>query len=886
MKDSEDGQETFRPQIVSMAGYPTIRSPNRRTRRQRFRLDRFGHSGIIVMTAISHGGLMDGARGATKGRTPTMTAQGMPARIAATTRSIEPWVLPVTLMGSLVVLLVPVPGAVMDLLLAANVTISVLILMTTITIGSPQQFSSLPTLLLTTTLSRLVLNVASTRLILLEGGTRGLDAAGGVIKAFGSFVAGDNILVGGVMFGIMVIIQFVVITKGSSRISEVAARFTLDGLPGRQMAIDSDLHAGLIDQAEAVRRREAVYRQADFFGAMDGAGKYVRGDAVAGVLITMINILGGLAIGIVQHGMSPVEAVDIFTKLTIGDGLVSQIPAFLISLGAGLVVTRSSSESDIGREMTGQLFGETRTLISAAVLLTILAFLGLPKLPLLSVAAILGFGAWIMNQTVPGNTESKTTVATFSKPIEARQEKSTKPAQISAPATQERKTPATTDASATSTSSTSGKPAAIRSSSSEAAVTDWLRVDAMELSIGYRLIALADPGRGGDLLDRLGRVRQRVARELGMIAPQVAIRDDLALQPQEYRIAIRGVTVAGGVSYPGRLLAIVPPGLTEVPEGREGVDPATDRPAVWIAAEGKQAAELAGCKVKEASAVIMDHLAEVIIHHADELLSRDQVMQLIERVRLGSASLVDEVVPNLIRVGEIQKVLQNLLRERVSILDMETILEALALAAVATRDPEELTEHARRALSRRLVQPYLAPDGHLNVVMLDKSVENRLAAAVDQSTRPETALGLDWSRQLVAAIGAAAGRLTEQGRPPILVVGSLVRRLVRDLTHTDLPGLVVLAQQEIPRDTPVDNIATVAPAGFEEADRSDAQRTAAFNEDARLTANAPASSIPAPHGWPTARGGRTHATVNLRTTRNTEATDPGDRSDEYGAGER
>ena len=318
----------------------------------------------------------------------TVANHSMTGRLEATSRNIVPWILPVTLIGALVVLLVPVPGVVMDLLLAANVTVSVLILMTTINISSPQQFSSFPTLLLTTTLTRLVLNVASTRLILLDGGTKGLDAAGDVIKSFGSFVAGDNILVGVVMFGIMVIIQFVVITKGSGRISEVAARFMLDGLPGRQMAIDSDLHAGLIDQTEAVRRREAVYRQADFFGAMDGAGKYVRGDAVAGVLITFINIAGGLAIGIIQYGMSPAQAVDVFTKLTIGDGLISQIPAFLISLGAGLVVTRSSSESDIGREMTGQLFGQARTLLAASGLLVILAFLGLPKLPLLSLACL------------------------------------------------------------------------------------------------------------------------------------------------------------------------------------------------------------------------------------------------------------------------------------------------------------------------------------------------------------------------------------------------------------------------------------------------------------------------------------------------------------------
>lgn len=781
--------------------------------------------------------------------------QSMHGRIAATTRTLEPWILPVTLIGALVVLLVPVPAMVMDLLLAANVTISVLILMTTITIASPQQFSSFPTLLLTTTLTRLVLNVASTRLILLEGATRGLDAAGGVIKAFGSFVAGDNILVGCVMFGIMVIIQFVVITKGSSRISEVAARFMLDGLPGRQMAIDSDLHAGLIDQTEAVRRREEVYRQADFFGAMDGAGKYVRGDAVAGVLITFINIAGGLAIGIVQHGMSPAQAVDVFTKLTIGDGLVSQIPAFLISLGAGLIVTRSSSESDIGREMTGQLFGQSRTLFAASGLLMILAFLGLPKLPLLSLAVIMGIGGWMLHKSqldigiddpsYPSASPALTGggKATAVRPQAIRADA----AAMQAPARPIQNKPAPEQATPPAApGNTGGRPATVKANSMETPVAEWLRVDAMELSIGYRLIALADPNRGGDLLERLQRVRQRVARELGMIAPQVAIRDDLGLQPQEYKIAIRGVTVASGISYPGRLLAIIPPGLTDVPEGREGQDAATGQAAVWIAAEGRQAAELSGCRVKEAAAVVMDHLMEVIMGHADELLSREQVMQLLERVRAGSSSLVDEVVPNLIRVGEIQKVLQNLLRERVSILDMETILESLALAAVATRNPDELTEQARRSLSRRLVQPYLGSDGHLRVVMLDKSLEMRLAAAVDHSTRPETALGLVWSRELVAAIGAAAARLTEQGRAPVLVVGGLVRRLVRDLTHTDLPGLVVLAQQEIPRDTLVDNIATVTPAGFAQ-EHAEEERSIAPNLGPSVDYNIPSAAVPAPH---------------------------------------
>ena len=774
----------------------------------------------------------------------------MTGRLEATSRNIVPWILPVTLIGALVVLLVPVPGVVMDLLLAANVTVSVLILMTTINISSPQQFSSFPTLLLTTTLTRLVLNVASTRLILLDGGTKGLDAAGDVIKSFGSFVAGDNILVGVVMFGIMVIIQFVVITKGSGRISEVAARFMLDGLPGRQMAIDSDLHAGLIDQTEAVRRREAVYRQADFFGAMDGAGKYVRGDAVAGVLITFINIAGGLAIGIVQYGMSPAQAVDVFTKLTIGDGLISQIPAFLISLGAGLVVTRSSSESDIGREMTGQLFGQARTLLAASGLLVILAFLGLPKFPLLSLAGLLMVGAWILAKSEKAGEETSPSLTLTTQAISNAQKSRIDSPSTAIPKTSSNQTASKSAADSAPVAPPSGKPATVKAISTETPVGDWLRVDAMELSIGYRLIALADPNRGGDLLDRLQRVRQRVARELGMIAPQVAIRDDLGIQPQEYKIAIRGLTVATGVSYPGRLLAIVPPGLIEVPEGREGQDPATGLPAVWIAAEGRQAAELSGCRIKDAGAVVMDHLLEVIMGHADELLSRDQVMQLLERVRASSTSLVDEVVPNLVRVGEIQKVLQNLLRERVSILDMETILEALALAAVATRDPEELTEHTRRSLSRRLVQPYLGTDGHLRVVMLDKSVEMRLSAAVDESTRPETALGLAWSRELVAAIGAAAKRLTEQGRAPVVVVGGLVRCLVRDLTHTDLPGLIVLAQQEIPRDTPVDNIATVAPAGFAESEQESDHSDSNHLDSTHIADFNHGSAVPAPHSWP------------------------------------
>ena len=700
-------------------------------------------------------------------------------------------VLPATVIGAILVFVVPLPSGVLDLLLAGNITLAVLTLLTVLAIRTPQEFSSFPTILLATTLTRLVLNVASTRLILTKGGTEGLDAAGGVIRAFGEFVAGDQVVVGAILFAILIIIQFAVITKGASRISEVAARFMLDGLPGRQMAIDADVHAGVIDQHEAARRRDGVYRQADFFGAMDGAGKYVRGDAVAGMAITLINIAGGLYMGVFVHEMAPGEAVATFTKLTIGDGLVSQVPAFLISLAAGFIVTRSSTDSDLGRDVTGQLFGRPEVLAAAAGFVGLLAFTALPKLPLLTLAALLGGGAYVLHTRASEDAIGD----------EAGPEPETAP-----PAPSLRG----------SSPSSSGAPAPITAAASASDQTsdrmdDLLQVDPLELEIGYRLIGLADPARGGDLLERIRRVRQRVARELGLIVPQVRIRDEMGLGPNEYQVKIRGAAVGRGSAHAGRLLAIPPAGLVARPDGREAVDPVSGAPAVWIHADGCEVAELAGCRVVEASAVVAGHFGEIVLDHADELVTHEQARRLLERTRATAPGLVDEVVPHLLRPGEVRRILQNLVRERVSIRDMEAILEALAEHAGRERDSGKLTEAVRRALGRTLTQPYREADGRLRVVALSKGLDARLSAAARrEDSAPSASLGPDAIRALAKAVASAVGPLVEAGHPPIVLASGEARPVLKDLTRTDLPRLVVLGQREVPRDVPVEILGTVS----------------------------------------------------------------------------
>jgi flagellar biosynthesis protein FlhA len=693
--------------------------------------------------------------------------------------------LPILLAASILVLLVPLPTHLLDMLLAANIAAAILILFTTLAVRSPLEFSSFPTILLIAALSRLVLNVATTRLVLTRGGTDGLDAAGGVIKAFGQFVAGDQVVVGGVIFLILIVIQFVVITKGSTRIGEVAARFMLDGLPGRQMAIDADLHAGAIDHVEAQKRRRSLYREADFFAAMDGAGKFVRGDAVAGLVITAINIAGGLYFGVVENGMSVGDAMGVFTRLTIGDGLVSQVPAFLIALASGLIVTRSSSESQLGNEVAGQLLGRPEVLAVAAGFCGVLAFTGLPVLPMLGLAGAMGYGAYRVWGGA-GPEEAGETRPAPVKPHETMQAAPAAPGHHSPP------------------------PLTVAAEPHTEGVEDLLHVDPLELEIGYRLILLADSTRGGDLLERIRAVRQRVARELGLIVPQVRIRDELSLGPNEYRIKLRGAVVGQGTAHAGRLLAVPPAGLGGGrPEGRDGVDPATGLPASWIHADGREVAELAGCRVLEAPGVIASHFAEIVSRHADEMMTHEQVGRLLDRARATSPALVDEVVPAMLRAGEVQKVLQNLLRERVSVRDLETILEALAEHAGRSRQLDVLTEHVRQALGRRITQQYLGDDGRLRVVTLDPLLDARLAAAGRDDARPADALGDEAARGVVQAVAEGVEAAMSTGAHPVLFCSAEARPVVKDLTRADLPRLVVLSRREVPRDTPIETLGTV-----------------------------------------------------------------------------
>ncbi|MCH8046045.1 MAG: flagellar type III secretion system protein FlhA, partial [Planctomycetes bacterium] len=531
-------------------------------------------------------------------------------------RNNSPWarardlILPIGIIGSVLVIMVPLPPMILDLLLAANITIAVIVLLTTVYVKTPLEFSIFPSLLLATTLGRLVLNVATTRLILTRAGTHGMSAAGEVIGSFADFVAGNNIVVGLIIFVIIVVIQFVVITKGATRISEVAARFALDGMPGRQMAIDADLNAGIIDEKQAQRRREEITEQADFFGAMDGASKFVRGDAIAGIIITLINIVGGLIIGVAQLGMGFGEAASLFTKLTIGDGLVSQVPAFLISLAAGLLVTRSTREINLPSEFMRQLFSRPPALAITGGFLGVLIFTSLPTLPLMA----LGGGCVGLAVMLSGRQQKE------------REES-------------ERATKAETE-----------QPA-------EERVEDFLSVDPMEFSIGVGLIRLADPKRGGDLLDRIKGVRQMVAQDIGIVMPKVRIRDDMRLEQNQYRLKIADMPVADGLVYPEMLLAMDSGMTTGKVPGIETREPAFNTPATWIDPATRSQAELYGYTIVEAVAVLATHLTEVVRQHADELLTRDATKHLIDELKETSPTVVEELIPNQMKLYEVQKVL-------------------------------------------------------------------------------------------------------------------------------------------------------------------------------------------------------------------------------------
>ncbi len=673
-------------------------------------------------------------------------------------------ILPVGIIGSVLVILVPVPTPVLDILLASNITISVIVLLTTIYVRTPLEFSIFPSLLLATTLGRLVLNVATTRLILTHADSKHMLAAGHVVKSFGEFVAGDKIVVGLIIFAIIVVIQFVVITKGATRISEVAARFALDGMPGRQMAIDADLNAGIIDNREAQRRRAEVTEQADFFGAMDGASKFVRGDAIAGIIITLINIVGGLIIGVVDYGMEIGQAASLFTRLTIGDGLVSQLPAFLIALAAGLLVTRSSGNVNLPAQFITQLFSRPQALAVAAGFLGILVFTSLPTLPLLGLGGSCTILAAMLTrrQRDVEETARQEAVAEAKKPREER-------------------------------------------------VEDYLAVDPMEVEIGVGLIRLADPKRGGDLLERIARVRQNVAVEMGLIMPKVRIRDNMRLDQNQYRVKIADIAVAEGKVYPGMLLAIDSPGTTGKVNGLATLEPAFGASATWINPSSRESAELFGYTIVEPVSVLATHLTEVVRSHADEILSRDATKHLVEELKKTCPAVVEDLIPGQMKLAEVQQILQLLLREQVSIRQLGPILETLGEYASRTKDPLLLAETARHRLARAISTRYRDKDNRLFVITLDPALEDRILSGIEHADR---GISVRMSPQAVEAICRAIGvelaKLASAHRPPIVLVSPQIRAGLKMMTAAHLPRLVVLSYNEITPETQIESMALVS----------------------------------------------------------------------------
>lgn len=664
-------------------------------------------------------------------------------------------IFPALIVASVVALVTPLPPMLMDLLLAANITVSVLILLTTVYVGRPLEFSSFPAILLGTTLARLVLNVASTRLVLTRGGSDGTQAAGKVIEAFSQFVAGDQIAVGIVIFSIVVAIQFLVITKGATRISEVAARFALDGLPGKQMSIDADLNAGAITHEQARQRRDDLVRQADFYAAMDGASKFVRGDAVAGLVIMAVNIVGGLYMGVFENDMPISDAADVFTRLTIGDGLVSQVPAFLISLAAGLIVTRSSSESDLRRDVVHQTFRHPEALFLAAAFLSAMSFTGLPALPLIAMAA----GCAI--------------VGTMLRKASAQQ------------------------TSAAATSPAKDKP--------QPKVEDFLRVDPMELTIGPGLVTLA---QSGDLLAQISAVRTHIAHELGMLLPKMRIKDNLRAEPFAYELKLRGIPVATGEARIDRLLAVRTSFVAGELSGQRTVDPVSGRPAIWIEPAQRDRAELLGYLVQNPTDALFTHLHEVVREHAAELLTRQQVHGLLDNLRLASPKIVDELVPSLLKPAQVHQVLENLLRERVPIRDLETILETLGDYADRTQNTALLTEYVRSALARTICQRHRDEQRVLRLLTLDPDLEDVIAAGVDfRESGLVVKLSLATSdvirQSLTETLAATEANV-------VLATSSSVRLGLRHLTATAFPRLTILSLNEISRDTQIESLGQVA----------------------------------------------------------------------------
>lgn len=640
-------------------------------------------------------------------------------------------------------MIVPMPQWMLDILLTLNITMALTILLVTVYSVHPLEFASFPSMLLVSTLFRLSLNISATRLILLQG------SAGSVIGAFGSVVVGGNYVVGLVVFIILVIVQFVVITNGTGRVAEVAARFTLDAMPGKQMAIDADLNAGIIDEKEARSRRKTVAREADFYGAMDGASKFVRGDSIASIIMIIVNVLGGFLIGITQRHMDFMTAMQTYTLLTIGQGLVTQIPALLISSATGLMVTKSASESSLGNDMARELLSQPKAMMVTAGICGVLALVpGLPKLPFIVVAAAGAGMAYMMKQQVAV------------KPVE-----------------------------------TQAAPEAPKKPES---MTDLLVVDPIEVELGYGLIPLADPKQGGDLLERITSVRRHSAMELGLVVPAIRVRDNLQLRPNSYSVKLRGLEIASGEIYPGQQLAMDPGTATAVLKGIETTEPAFGLPATWISDHQQSEAEMSGYTVVDPLTVLVTHLTELIRRHSSEILTRQDTQALIENLKAQSPAVVEELIPQLLTVGDVQKVLQNLLAERVSIKDLATILETLADTARITRDIDLLTEYVRQGLSRQITKQYQSPDGTVHVFALDPSVEQVIVDGLRQ-TDAGIQLIIDpvTVQKILEGTKIQVERMAAAGYQPVAFCSPRVRVYYRRLVERMSQTIAVLSYNEL-----------------------------------------------------------------------------------------
>jgi flagellar biosynthesis protein FlhA len=678
-------------------------------------------------------------------------------------------ILPLGIIACLVVILVPLPPALLDILLSANIAIAVVVLLTTIYAKNPMEFNIFPAMLVATTLSRLVLNLATTRLILTKTGDEGLEAAGGVIRAFGEFVSGDSLEVGIILFVIIFLINFIVITKGASRIGEVAARFALDGMPGKQMAIDADLSAGAIDEKEAQKRREEVSKQADFYGAMDGASKFVRGDAIAGIAITFINLFGGLYMGYMYAGLSLTEAAAIYSKLTIGDGLVSQVPAFLISLAAALLTTRSAQNSNFSGEFLKQIFSKPEALFISGGFLLLLIFTALPTMPLITMGlGCIGLAVMMMKQT-------KQQVAQ-----EEKQKKQT-------------------------------EAAAKKETPTEKKAEDYLEVDPMRLELGAKLIALADPNRGGDLMKRISTVRATLASEMGILLPMVRIKDRMSLPEYSYELSLNGNRIATGMVRTDRLLAI-DTGLTlGTIEGEETTDPAFGKRAFWIDPSKRQHAEIYGYQVAECGAVVATHVQETARRHAEELLTREVTKQLVDQLKKTTPTVVEELIPGLMKLSEVQQVLQNLLKEDIPIRQLGLILETLGDFAHRVKDPMWLTEYVRHRLARTISHRFRDSNGVLKVITLDPAVEDRISAGAEQTDRGVfLRMSPDVVNKTCQKIADQLRKLEQQSRPLCVLVSPKIRVPLRQMTSENLPLAKILSYNEISRDTSVESVAMVS----------------------------------------------------------------------------